>query len=160
MPKRATGPARLRPVVGFDQELLEILNEIPDEQVVCRSGKHDFAMDTAEIGKPLPRSVSARPQHDGCYQIVDPCGRCGAVRITVTLPGGGLDGDLDYRLVYPKDWHRIPREYPHGRRVLRRENFRRSAPQIRALIRQSPAPDSGQAASPRPVAPVVFQGVS
>jgi hypothetical protein len=130
---------RLRAVRTAEAELLAILNEIPDEQVTCRAGKHDFAMDTAEIGKPLPSAISARPQHDGCYQIVDPCGRCGTVRITVTLPGGGLDGDLDYRMIYPRDWHKIPREYPHGKRVLRREKFRRSAPQLRALIRAAPA---------------------
>jgi hypothetical protein len=117
------------------QELQGELDQIPNDQVVCRAGRHQFALDDWEIGAPVPPTVYAETTEGGRYLLVDLCPRCTTRRIIETQPDGGLDGDLRTWLLYPRGWHSIPMELPHGRRVLRRERFRRSMPQVRALLR-------------------------
>jgi hypothetical protein len=156
MPAKLRGALRLIPTE--ERELLGFLNDIPDEQVVCRAGRHDFPWDRAVIGKPLPRGVSARPSNNGCFQILDLCSRCGTLRIGLTLPGGEVDADFAWSYRYPEDWVTVPHHLPHGRGVLRREKFRRTAPQIKALIRSAAVLEEPPAR--KPVAQAVFQGVS
>jgi hypothetical protein len=125
---------RLHVARTAQQELLSALNEVPDEQVSCRI-KHRFPLDEYVIGKKLPSSVHARASHDGCYQIVDTCDRCGVERVMTTLPGGELDPGAVWRYAYPDDWVRFPQGMPRGKRVFLGEMMRRSQSQFRALVR-------------------------
>jgi hypothetical protein len=125
--------ATLQLVPSEARELESVLRGIPNNQVRCRAGHHQFAWDEAAIGEPLPPTVYAQGRTDGRYRIVDPC-PCGVKKVTVTGIGGNLN-ELDSHLEYPGDWVPVPQHLPRGRRVLRREKIRRTEAQVRALIR-------------------------
>jgi hypothetical protein len=140
----------LQLVTSEERELDAALRDIPDNQVRCRAGHHTFAWDETAIGAPLPPTVYAQGRSDGRYQIVDPC-PCGVRKVTVTGIGGSLH-ELDSHLSYPSDWVSVPSHLPRGRRVLRREKIRRTAPQVRALLRtadQRPVADASSVPAAR-----------
>jgi hypothetical protein len=129
--------AILQLVPSEERALEAALRGIPNDQVRCRAGHHQFAWDEAAIGEPLPSTVYAQGRSDGRYRIVDPC-PCGVKKVTVTGIGGNLN-ELDSHLEYPSDWVSVPQHLPRGRRVLRREKIRRTEAQVRALIRTAGA---------------------
>jgi hypothetical protein len=144
---------RLRPVRTADQELLEILNEVADEEVACRSGYHPWPQ--LVVGKGLPRGFRAVAQADGCYQITEVCPVCGTERISTTLKGGVFDLDVRYRYRYPDYWVRISQDWGATKRTFRRENFRRNAEAITAMVSAAAVRESQPAGYA-----VKFEGVS
>lgn len=124
----------LKTVTAGDRELASHLAQLTNAEVECRSGHHEFALDSWHIGKAMPDSVYARYAKDGCFDLVSPCPNCGARLIITTQPGGHLHGDLSRHIEYPGTWYHLPMELPHGKRTLRRELFRRGESQFRALI--------------------------
>jgi hypothetical protein len=69
------------------------LHGVDDRTVACRGDHHDWPI--LKPG-PLPRGVSAVPQHDGCFQVTITCKNCGRWRRKTTLPGGGYDTSAVY----------------------------------------------------------------
>src|SRR5260370_39427019 len=103
------------------------LSEIPDEQLASRAGRHRWALDELETGVPLPRGLSAIPQHDGSYQLQDECSRCRKTRIVTTLPKGVYDINAEYTYHNPDDWVTLHQDLDATKRVLRAENVARNA---------------------------------
>jgi hypothetical protein len=116
----ASSPARRRRIATK-------LSEIPDGQLTCRAGRHDWPLDKLQNGKALPRGLAAVPQNDGCYQMRDTCQRCGKVRVVTTLPRGIFDVSADFAYSDPADWVTLADELDVTKRDLRAENIARSA---------------------------------
>lgn len=127
----------MRTVTAQDRQLAGHLAQLTNAEVECRSGHHGFELDHWHIGQPLPDSVYAEERDDGCYDLVSPCPNCGAKLIITSQPGGYLHGDLSRAIRYPGTWYSIPRELPYGKRVMRRELFRRGEGQFQALFRRA-----------------------
>jgi hypothetical protein len=118
-----TSPARRRRVATK-------VNDIPDGQLACRAGRHDWPMDRLQVGKPLPRGLEVDPAPGGCYQMTDICQRCGKRRIVTTLPQGVYDTSADYDYKDPADWVRLGRDLEVTKRELRAENIARNAERL------------------------------
>lgn len=142
-------PTKLRAVRSQEHELRALLNEVPDEQVVCRS-RHDWPFDKAKPGKALPKGISARPQADGTALIVETCGRCGTERRYLTGQGGRLDEINTVRYHHPANWVKIPSEFRAGPRVFRREQFRRLEEQLSVLVARAAAQARAEAPADGP----------
>lgn len=73
-----------------EQKILAYVQNADDETLMCRQ-KHDLPPLTTLKNGELPKSLSARKQRDGSWQIKQYCRRsCGYYRIINTLPGGIL----------------------------------------------------------------------
>jgi hypothetical protein len=132
-----------------ERELLELLNVVPEEEVDCRAGHHRFAIDHLPPAR-LANRINVRPALEGCYRVEDLCmGGCGVVLVVTTMRGGYLDAFADRRMLYPPEWVRVPRGYPHGKRTFRGEKYRRSAEEYAAVIK-SLAARAAQSAQPAP----------
>lgn len=105
------------------------LNEIPDEQLACRAGRHDWPV--LVPGRKLPQNFRVARERDGVFQLTEICGRCGEERTMTTLPRGVFDMGAVYAYKYPKDWVRVPRDVELSRRDCVAENLRRCLPNIR-----------------------------
>jgi hypothetical protein len=167
---RASG-RRLRSVPARrteDQELTGILNEMPDLEVLCRTGWHRWALDEVMPGESWPDSVRAWPGRRGAFRIEEPCVKCGLTwRITDTLPGGRMDPFAVTRIVYDREWVTIPQGFKRGKRRIRQELYRRrgdeqTAAQVeeaaaRTAVEEAVAAEAVTAPAP---APVKFSGAS
>jgi hypothetical protein len=121
-----------------DQELTVILNEMPDEEVRCRMGKHDWALDSVLPGEAWPDIVRAWPGRLGVFRIEDPCLRCGlAWRVFDTLPDAELDADAKISIHYDPDWVKVPQGYDRRKRRIRREYNRRSGKKQAVQVRRA-----------------------
>jgi len=117
------------------QRIATRLSEIPDGQLACRAGRHKWALDELETGKPLPKGLTAIPvadseQRRGVYQLRDVCNRCRKVRIVTTLPNGIYDVNADYAYHDPDDWVKLAAELDVTKRDLRAENVARNADRL------------------------------
>lgn len=142
------------------KEQAEELGNIPARQIRCRKGHHAFALDDWIPGEEIPRGVAAMHASEGRYKLVEPCLNCSEVsRVTLTHPGGGIDGYLQSHLVYGPGWYRLPSYIPRGRRAMRDEAYRRGGRQLQALIGRAVTllEDDDQPVI-RAVQPVRFQG--
>lgn len=73
-----------------------------DAVITCHGQGHLFPRLRAD-NKSLPGVVPVR-QHDGGWQLRQPCpSGCGVVRTITTLPGGIIDRSCDYDYEYPAD---------------------------------------------------------
>lgn len=156
---RAVAPRRTE-----DQELIGILNDMPDAEVRCRAGWHRWALDSVMPGESWPDVVRAWPGRLGVFRIEDPCTECGlAWRIMDTLPGGEMDPYAQTRVVYDQEWVTIPQGYKRGKRRIRQEMYRRrgqvqTTAQVRAAAARTAADEEAVA---QPAAPAAnFSGVS
>jgi len=139
MPRaRAVSRGRVVRLRTEDQELTTILNEMPDEEVRCRMGKHDWALDSVLPGQAWPDVVRAWPGQLGAFRIEDPCLRCGlAWRVLDTRAGGELDAAAKISIHYDPDWVKVPQGYDRRKRRIRQEYNRRSGPKQAAQVRQA-----------------------
>lgn len=155
--RRRKGSLAVIPTVNA--ELASHMSSIDDNEVECRAGHHDFELDTWHISDLLPDSVYARPGKEGCFELVSPCGNCGAKLIITTGPGGNLDGALPRRIDYAGTWYHLPSHLPRGKRAFRREKFGRGNSKIQARIRAAAlVGEAGTVTSPRQVPSVKFRG--
>jgi hypothetical protein len=161
---RASGRRRLSSVPARrteDQELTGILNEMPDLEVLCRTGWHRWALDEVMPGESWPDVVRAWPQRRGVFRIEEPCVKCGlAWRITDTLAGGRMDPFATSRIVYDREWVAIPQGYKRGKRRIRQELYRRrgadnTAAQLELAAARTAADEEVVVQAP---APVKFSG--
>jgi hypothetical protein len=127
-------PAQSATLHAPERQLLRILNTIPDHIVRCRSGKHRWALEEQEPGEPFPSSVSAEPAREGSYLLIEPCGRCGAEKHTLTGPGGDLYAARSW-IIYPPDWVVIPGDFPRGKLTLKAEWNRRNKQNFTRLFK-------------------------
>jgi hypothetical protein len=154
--RRGKTGSSLRVIPTEARELAGHMTSIEDYEVECRAGHHGFELDTWKISEPLPSSVYARPAKAGCYELVSPCGNCGARLIITTGPGGDLSGALPRRIDYPRDWYHLPSHLPRGKRAFRREKFARGGAKIAARIRSAALVEEAGAYQPAPSA--TFRG--
>jgi hypothetical protein len=146
-----------------DQELTGILNEMPDLEVLCRTGWHRWALDEVMPGESWPDVVRAWPQRRGVFRIEEPCVKCGlAWRITDTLAGGTMDPFAVSRIVYDREWVTIPQGYKRGKRRIRQELYRRrGADDTAAQLERAAARTAADEEAAAPAAPVLkFSGAS
>jgi hypothetical protein len=147
-----------------DQELTGILNEMPDLEVLCRTGWHRWALDEVMPGESWPDVVRAWPQRRGVFRIEEPCVKCGlAWRITDTLPGGRMDPFAVSRIAYDREWVTIPQGYKRGKRRIRQELYRRrgeeqTTAQVEAAAARTAAEEEAVAQAAAPA--VKFSGAS
>lgn len=116
-------------------EKAEYLNEISDEQLACRADRHDFPR--LVPGKPPPPNFRARPQRDGSYLLTKTCNSCGKELWALT-PGGVIDGTIEFRARYPRNWKVVPRDVGLRKKDCMTENFRRCMPAIEAAAAAAP----------------------
>jgi hypothetical protein len=120
-----------RPDPERNRRFTSKIEEIPDNQLACRAGRHKWPGDDLEAGKPLPKGLKAIPTAQrGVYQLVDECQRCGKVRRMDTLPRGVYDVSAEYSYADPKDWVTVDPDLDVTKRDLRQENFRRNAKRL------------------------------
>jgi hypothetical protein len=125
------------PLRTEDQELTVILNEMPDEEVRCRMGKHDWALDSVLPGDLWPDVVRAWPGQLGVFRIEDPCLRCGLVwRVMDTLADGEMDAEAKIGIHYGPDWVKVPQGYNRRKRRIRQEYYRRSGKKQAVQVRR------------------------
>ncbi len=94
----------------------DAINDMDDEEVICRAGFHEYPLDKIRPGRKL-RGVDVARQIDGCYQVVERCLSCGMVeRTSVTLPGGAYDSEVVYHHRYLKPWKKVPAQFGRVRK--------------------------------------------
>jgi hypothetical protein len=122
-----------------EQQARDFLANLPDEQLGCMSQRHPWPLIDPRK-RQLPNGISARPQHDGCYQIEETCPNCGKVRWYTTLPGGVFDVNVIYRYRDPQGWVTKHDDVEATRRDYKAELFRRASEQLTGLIRAADEP--------------------
>lgn len=123
-------PRRSRNDPARKKRIARTLNEIPDNQLACRSGRHDWPMDRLQVGRALPKGLRAVPYTSGQYQLVDECQRCGKTRTITTLSDRSFDVDASYVYADPKEWVTLHEDLEVTKRDLRAENIRRNADRL------------------------------
>lgn len=108
----------------------EWLRNAPDAVITCHGQGHSFAKLRAD-NKSMP-GIQAHRQHDGGWQIRQPCpNECGTTRTMTTMPGGWYDRDCHYGYEYEADYH-PPKGSNLSPRDYFEETFRRMQPILEA----------------------------
>lgn len=93
--------------------------DLTDDELGCRVNRHPFPR--LRPGKPVPSEVDVGRTSDGWYEVTYPCPHCDAYLIEETWKG-----DVRYRrIVYPPEWHRIPRSAGIKKAEIRGEFYAR-----------------------------------